>query len=400
MANTPQAPPLRSPFFDGDGTPAAAKAVRQLGTINRSWAGFLSKGQPWVNYGTHQQRTVLTVQGYVGASGVPDGALYEETDRTVLYQSQLLKVSATVYTATWVYVAGTMTGLTAQQPADLTAADAGFLFYATDTHIESMWTGAAWIPIELGTIEDTHANRLANYPAASYPLGTLFFETNPTQTDRQSLYAVQLNNAGAHTWAYVAGWCEKTFSLRPSDLGASDTGFLFYATDYTVTERWNGTHWLYVAGITQGTFAELSTLSGLLTASEAGWLLADSTYGHTWIWNGSWAFAQGEQSQYIVMGPASPQGGVWYPCDGGTYTCANANGTTANIVTPALNTNVAAIMGGGASGTLHAATAATPATTQGVTIGGAGPAIVALNAPSVANGGLPQYFTTSWWLRA
>ena len=261
------------------------------------------------------------------------------------------------------------------------------------------WTGTAWLNVG-GNLEDTHANRIANYPAANYAVGTLFFETNPTQTDRQSLYAVQLNNSGAHEWAYVSGWCEKTFANRPSDLGASDAGFEFYSTDYTVTERWNGTNWIYVSGIAQGAFGLLTTLSGLLSASEAGWLLADSTYGHTWIWDGTWTFAQGEQSQYIVMAPAAPQGGVWYPCDGGSYTCTNANATTTSITTPALNSNVAAIMGGGMSNTLNPATAATAATTQGITAGGAGPAIVALNAPSVLNGGLPQYFTTSWWLRA
>jgi hypothetical protein len=330
--------------------PPQSHPVTQGNLLERTWYLFLQAicagiavGFELIQYGTHVQRL------HFDATDLIDGSLWVETDTGTLYQWHAPQ-------AQWVQVGG--------------------------------------------ILEDTHAHRVANYPAANYGVGTFFFETNTTQTDRQSLYAVQLNSAGAHVWAYVAGLCSKIFSLRPADLGLSDVGFQFYSTDYTVTERWSGTQWTYVSGITQGTYAELTTLAGVLSASEAGWLLADSTFGHTWIWNGTWAFARGEQSQYIVMAPAMPQGGVWYPCDGGTYSCTNSDATLSNIATPALNTNLAALMGGGMSNTLHAATAATATTTQGVTAGGAGPAIVALNPPSGPNGGLPEYFMTSWWLRA
>jgi hypothetical protein len=271
-------------------------------------------------------------------------------------------------------------------------------------------------------IEDTHANRLLNYPAANYPVGTLFYETNSTQTDRQSLYLVQAFS-GVNQWIFVAGLFASALGNRPADLGIYDAGFHFYAVDYTVGEDWNGTQWVYRYGRSYGGHGILAALASTLTAQDTGWLASDEQYGHRFYWNATvWAFEPGEESQYIAMASstAAPKGGPWYPCDGGTYACENSDGTTTNVTTPNLNTPVAAIMSGGFHATVYPATA--PTLASGVVIGNdsdagadvvpAGSTLVALNphshtvtnavinAPSVANGGLPAYFTTAWYLRA
>src|SRR5436309_752675 len=71
--------------------------------------------------------------------------------------------------------------------------------------------------------EDSHANRLANYVATT--IGSLFWET-----DRTILYVVK-NNSGTLVWEYTAGTMLAAIASRPADLGTTDAGFLFYATD-------------------------------------------------------------------------------------------------------------------------------------------------------------------------
>ena len=69
------------------------------------------------------------------ASAHPNGTLYFETDRTVLY---------VVLSAQWVYVAGIMATAQATLPTDLGAGDAGFLVNVTDYAHLLEWGGAAW----------------------------------------------------------------------------------------------------------------------------------------------------------------------------------------------------------------------------------------------------------------
>ena len=66
---------------------------------------------------------------------MPDGALYVESDRGVIYSNQ---------NGTWRYVAGTMHAPLASKPADLEAPDTGFLFYGEDYGHTWRWTGTAW----------------------------------------------------------------------------------------------------------------------------------------------------------------------------------------------------------------------------------------------------------------
>jgi hypothetical protein len=64
-----------------------------------------------------------------------EGALYWESDRRVFY----------LYSAgAWNYAGGVAVGAAAAKPADLAAADVGFLYFASDAAQLLIWTGAAW----------------------------------------------------------------------------------------------------------------------------------------------------------------------------------------------------------------------------------------------------------------
>ena len=118
----------------------------------------------------------------------------------------------------------------------------------------------------LGTVlEDTHANRLALYPAGNSPVGTLFWET-----DRTVLYAVT-NSSGTLVWTYVAGMFSSTFALRPTDLGTNDANFLLWVTVQAHVCRWSGSSW----SITDGGGGYIVDAVAALPA--VGWQLCDGT---------------------------------------------------------------------------------------------------------------------------
>jgi hypothetical protein len=79
-------------------------------------------------------------------------------------------------------------------------------------------------------LEGTHATRLALSVPAN---GTAFWET-----DRNIIY---IGVAGA--WTYAVGVMIATTGSRPSDLGATDAGFLFLASDTLIWYYWTGAAW-------------------------------------------------------------------------------------------------------------------------------------------------------------
>jgi hypothetical protein len=122
---------------------------------------------------------------------------------------------------------------------------------------------------------DTHANRLANYPAGNYVAGTLFFET-----DREVLYIDNGTN-----WIYGVGIDYDTLAHRPGDLGINDVGFLFVASDYnsTVTYRWSGSTWLYF----QGVYAAATGSRPTLISTDVGFLFIDTALKLLEYWTGT-----------------------------------------------------------------------------------------------------------------
>ena len=138
------------------------------------------------------------------------------------------------------------------------------------------------------TLQDTHANRVANFPASSYPVGTNFYETDTTIT-----YQVQ-NIGGSNVWLYINGVFRDVLANIPVGLGVDDFGYWFKATDYFHDYNWNGTAWH---------FATADPGSDFLTES---------------------------------LNPAGPNGGLWGKSDGSTYAVAQDNGTTSNVTTSVL----------------------------------------------------------------
>jgi hypothetical protein len=117
----------------------------------------------------------------------------------------------------------------------------------------------------LGTVlEDTHANRLALYPASTTATGTLFWET-----DRTVLYIV-IESAGVRSWQYSAGMFSAAFASRPTDLGTGDANFLMWVSTYNHIMKWVGNAWVFTD--TQGGY-----FIDAAVALGAGWLLCDGT---------------------------------------------------------------------------------------------------------------------------
>lgn len=121
-------------------------------------------------------------------------------------------------------------------------------------------------------ISDTHANRLANYPASDYPIGTVFWET-----DRTVLYENQ-GTYGASNWVYILGMMHGTQpTIAGLGLGQYDDGFLFHCTDYEHVLRW-----LWAGGPGSFTWGPGENGSAYVqffavAPTGLGWKLADGT---------------------------------------------------------------------------------------------------------------------------
>ncbi len=136
----------------------------------------------------------------------------------------------------------------------------------------------------LGTsLQGTHADRLAKFPATSYPPGTSFYETDRTVT-----YQVQVVG-GVNVWLFLTGVMRDVLANIPTGLGANDTTFWFKATDYMHDYNWNGSAWHFNP--------------------------ADP----------------GSDFYTTTLNPAGPNGGLWGQANGSVYAVAQDNGTTANV---------------------------------------------------------------------
>lgn len=103
----------------------------------------------------------------------------------------------------------------------------------------------------------THATRLAR-PVSSFARGAIWIET-----DRGNV-SYQIQSTGA--WRYVSGTMADVLANQPADLGSSDTGFLFLATDTLALYRWDGAAWV---SITFGGDVQVAYASGSLTLTAA-----------------------------------------------------------------------------------------------------------------------------------
>jgi hypothetical protein len=120
-----------------------------------------------------------------------------------------------------------------------------------------------------GVLQDTHANRLASYPATNYAVGTLFLET-----DRTYVYVVRLVG-GVNTWVFVTGIDYDLLANIPGDLGSNDVNALFASTDWQHIWRWHGNTWHFLEGDSSG-YVEITTAN-----TTGGVYVAADGAGHT-----------------------------------------------------------------------------------------------------------------------
>lgn len=225
--------------------PSTAQIVNSDGTVTRT--GRLLLQQLQVSdalQGTHGGRPA--------PGDAPDGALYVESDRLVLYSN---------VNGAWHYIAGTMWGTINpdQRPTDLGVIDAGFDYRTTDDPArEFIWSQTEWIevtPVRYGT----HAQRLA----VSIP--GLIDQMLWVETDRGNvIYQLQ-----AHAWHYSAGAMYGTISpdQRPADLGANDIEFPYRATDSGQTFYWSGAAWVETTPQSNSAQVAYSTAALTLTTT-------------------------------------------------------------------------------------------------------------------------------------
>ena len=133
-ANQSDVATLKSSAIDAPTAATIAHSVAQkiatstvLNITNATGTSATATGSGTAYATTHASRPA--------ASSYPNGTLYWETDRTVLYMA---------LTGRWVYVAGMMSATQATLPVDLGSGDAGFLVNVTDYAHQLQWNGAAW----------------------------------------------------------------------------------------------------------------------------------------------------------------------------------------------------------------------------------------------------------------
>ena len=280
--------------------------VNADGTVTRSGQLLLEQLQPSTTIeGTHADRP--------DPSTVPDGSIYVEFDRGVLYCNE---------NGTWQYIAGTMyaTLNPDQRPTDLGPNDAGFEFRSIDTDPDYaprqfLWSQSEWIETTM-VLYGTHAARPA--PNEQTPPRTIYIED-----DRGALYQHQ-----AGFWQYIAGTMWGTFSpdQRPTDLGTHDAGFDFRTTDAPPREFiWSQTAWVEVTPAAANSIQQAWATAAmtLTTAMQAipGCTLTLARAG-TYLILGTFDFAPANDlgaiflgtitgsSQYADLHPVQSFGGV------------------------------------------------------------------------------------------
>jgi hypothetical protein len=202
------------------------KIVNPDGTPTRSGQLLLQQLQPQsAIQGTHANRP--------DPASVPDGALYAESDRSVLYYADGGK---------WHYVAGNMWGTISpdQRPTDLGPDDAGFDYRSTDKPArEFLFNGGQWIEIT-PSLYGTHSGR----PLVTQVADDFLY----VEWDRGGV----IYQAEAGVWQYLAGTMWGTISpdQRPTDLGAHDVGFDFRGTDQQREFIWSGGMWVEITPVT------------------------------------------------------------------------------------------------------------------------------------------------------
>jgi hypothetical protein len=270
--------------------PRTLRIVNPDGTVTRSGQLLLQQLQPQsATQGTHATRPDAA------GANVPDGALYTESDRTVLYYAA---------GGQWYYLAGEMYGTLKpdQRPTDLGVNDAGFFFRATDNDPqysgrEFGWSGGNWIEVT-PALWGAHSARLA-LTIADQINGELYVEADRSGV----IYQLQ-----GSTWHFLAGAMYGTLSpdQRPAGLGPNDAGFTFRTTDTAANYRarefiWSGGEWVETTRATFGGHTDRLAIPIVNIASGEIYAEADRSGVIYQLQGSAWHFLAG-----TMWGTVSP----------------------------------------------------------------------------------------------
>jgi hypothetical protein len=163
-----------------------------------------------------------------------NGAAFIETDRPTIYVGQ---GNAWVLILSGILVT-TISGL----PSDLGGNDVGFFAYSSDNGpyvagegLLYRWEGAIW-HIRAGVIYDLYANRPAAFSGVD--AGVEFCATDLG-------FSRWVLDFGANAWTYIGNAYPAfgTLAAITTGLGAHDTRFQYYATDFDRIYVWGGASW-------------------------------------------------------------------------------------------------------------------------------------------------------------
>ena len=302
---------------------------------------------PTILSDTHANRLL----SFPAASYTVD-SLFWETDRTVLYICLYPSLSPG---NVWQYALGTMRDSYANRPTDVSTYDEGFLFYATDKQLTYRWSGTAWSIVSnfQPVIQDTHANRLTNFPSTFYPTGSQFWET-----DRTVMYVNQdatgtLTATGTTTVNWVSGdrfdagtnWEGKTITINGvAHTVATTTSAIQLVTSSAVaagvgvTFTVSSGKWQYASGQFN---CQQAVLPADLLSSDDGFLAGVINFNHMLQWLESslaWNWAPGDNgSMYVQMFAVDPTPSTgWKIANGIASTYLNGDGTVTAFTPPNL----------------------------------------------------------------
>lgn len=352
------------------GVPSSTTITNITQDINNSGGGSSSGGGSTASttvtlQGTHIERLADFLPG-----NYPAGVQFYETDRTVLYLNFISPSTVQV----WQWISGTMRAAYASIPGDLGQYDTGFLFEATDLELTYIWNGSAWVVLSNvePVLQDTHANRLLNFPSTTYPASTLFWET-----DRTVLYINQnatgtVTPTGSTTVPWISG---DKFDTSTNWIGKPIT---INGVIYIIASVTNATHLVTTVAVTAGIGVAYSIASGkwqyatgtysvsqaslpadLLTSDNGFEANVIGAFQHTLTWSGAsaiWTWGPGESGSGYVQSFAidpSPTTG-WKLCDGSATSYLKSDGTTASYTTPDIVGNPAYLkLGSPYTGTIN-----------------------------------------------
>lgn len=275
-------------------------------------------------------------------------------------------------------------------------------------NLDDSFTAASLARSQPKILSGTHAARLASFPAAAFPVGTIFFET-----DRATIFYQCRLVSAVNQWVYAGGVIQGAFGgsggpVRPTDLGVNDFGAFYAASDWNGSLWvWSGTVWLYVSANLGGylrTQAQLAALAALLTANDVNFLVTVTDYAHRLQWSGTgWAWALGEDgSGELRLFEVDPTGTGWHLYDGSTVSYLKSDGTLGSAPLPDLTSiaaNAAFTVAGSPNGGPNAAVKTTLTTTTGSVLAGAGASSTFLTSVVTNVEGTPRDIVRRPWFR-